>query len=475
MLNKLRNRKTAKKIWIVLAILIVPAFVFWGIGSVGSGKEKALYAGQISGRRIEFTDYNDALNAVTNLAIVQFGDSLPELKKQMNLQGQAWDRLILLAEAKKQRFSANDKEVVQAIQNYPFFQQKGQFSEKLYAELLQYVFHALPRVFEEQTRGNIILSKLYNAVTSAITVSDEEVKKEYEEANEQISLYYLAGIAADFAKEINPGEKETADYFAKNPLAFKQPLSFNMEYVTLDAQNQSEEQLQGEIKKILLRAAKNEALSDIAKDMGLAIKETGLFSETDPIPGIGWAPQVTNLLAKAKIGDFLPPLRMDKTYYVVRLKEMKAPYIPEFETIKDKVKEALIKDASRAIAKEKIETALQKLNANPQSADFDKIANELGLKSASTAPFTYGSYIEGIGASDMFWTKAKKLKEGSVSDLIETPAGFYIIKIKSKVAVDEKKFAEEKAKLTQQLLTQKKDEYFAQFIQALRAKAKMNN
>ena len=78
--------------------------------------------------------------------------------------------------------------------------------------------------------------------------------------------------------------------------------------------------------------------------------------------------------------------------------------------------------------KEKIESALQKLNANPQSADFDKIAGELGLKSALTAPFTYGSYIEGIGASDLFWDKARELSADPKIEIQIVSYGFARVK-----------------------------------------------
>ena len=40
MLRALRNKKTAKKVWIVLAVIIVPAFVLWGSGSLLRSKEE---------------------------------------------------------------------------------------------------------------------------------------------------------------------------------------------------------------------------------------------------------------------------------------------------------------------------------------------------------------------------------------------------------------------------------------------------
>ena len=67
MLKKLRNKKTAKRIWIVLAILILPAFVLWGAGSFMRNKEKgeSAYAGKVFGRTVSTLEYQDALCAST--------------------------------------------------------------------------------------------------------------------------------------------------------------------------------------------------------------------------------------------------------------------------------------------------------------------------------------------------------------------------------------------------------------------------
>jgi parvulin-like peptidyl-prolyl isomerase len=468
MLKKLRNKKTAKKVWIILAILIIPAFVLWGSGSLIRSKQEATYAGRIFGRNISFLEYRDALDAVKNTAIMQFGDNFPEIEKVLNLESQAWMRIILLSEAKKRKISASDTEVIELIETYPFFQRKGQFDNRLYSENLRYVFHTQPRVFEEQTRQNLLLSKLYKQVTNDIRLNEEEIKTEYRKANEEISLYYIASNPSDFAKDINPSHEALKDYFAKNSLQFKQPLSFNVDYIALESGNK--------VKDAIFRLNKKYDFNKVAQDMGTVVKETGLFPQIGPIPGIGWSQEIINLLSKLRIGQYTAPIHMDKYYYIFRLKEIKEANIPDFEKLKDKVREAVIKDESTKLAKDKIESCLASLNEsyllNPNSINFNKTAKECGLKFDSTDYFKYGSYIQGIGASDSFFLNASKLKEDGFSDVIDMgPSGFYIIKLKSRIPIDEKKFEREKAEFSQKLLLQKKEEHFAQFVEDLKRKA----
>jgi hypothetical protein len=440
-------------------------------------KQESGYAGRIFGRKVPFTEYKDALDASRNQMIIQYGENLSEIQKKVNLEGLAWERLMLLAEAKRKGIETTDKEVVDLIRGYPFFQRKGQFDNAIYAQMMQYVFRTQPRIFEEQTRQNLILSKLYENISSDVKLTAEEIKEAYRKNNEQISLYYIASQYLDFMKDVSPFEGEVRDYFSKNSLNFKQPLSFNLEYISLSVEGLEEKAIKEKLAALTARINKTYDLAKVAKDFSLSVKETGLFGQTDAIPGIGWSPQILALASKAKVGDTLPLIYTDKNYYVIKLKEKREPYIPDYETIKDKAKEGFVKEQAQDIAKQKIENCLKKLKEeyriHPKVMNFEKAAQSFGLKASSTDLFKYGSYIEGIGASDTFWSIAQNLNEDETSDVIYMPSGFYIIKLKSKVPIDENKFVAEKDEFSKQFLAQKKTEVFYKFIVELKKKTQL--
>ncbi|MDD5097003.1 MAG: SurA N-terminal domain-containing protein, partial [Candidatus Omnitrophica bacterium] len=68
MLRILRNKKTAKKIWIGLAIIIIPAFALWGFGSSSSNEDEKP-VGKIFGKNITALEYKKALAATKTAAI----------------------------------------------------------------------------------------------------------------------------------------------------------------------------------------------------------------------------------------------------------------------------------------------------------------------------------------------------------------------------------------------------------------------
>ncbi len=469
MVKKLQQKKIQKMIWKILAVAIITTFLLWGSGSIFRSQKESGYVGRISGRKVLKSEYDDARRAVENQLIIQFQDKLAEIEQYLDLSTLTWERLILFAEAKKRKIKITDQEVIDAIRKYPFFQDKGKFDQRIYSQLLQHVFNTKPRDFEEQVRATLMVTKLYEDVTNSLNLTDAEIREAYQKENEQMSIYYIAGLLSEFAKNITVSEEELKDYFAKNPFEFKKPLSFNIEYITLDSEEK--------IKSVLPLLKKKDSFTKLARDSNLTIKETGLFSQVESIPGIGWSIEILNLISNLKEGQISAPLRVDKNFYIIRLKERKEPYIPDFGAVKDKIKEVLVKNKSLLASKEKVQECLKKLKeqykTDPKLIDLEFAAKECRLTYQTTDLFKYGSYIEGIGSSDRFFTVAKKLKEGEFSEIVEMSTGFYIIRLKSLISIDEKKFLQERDGFAEKLLLQKKQIYFNKFLQELKQKAQI--
>ncbi|MCX5695738.1 MAG: peptidylprolyl isomerase [Candidatus Omnitrophica bacterium] len=459
MLKILRHKKTAKKVWIFLALIIIPAFALWGFGGAFRSREENMPAGKIFGRAISKLELKDSLSAATTIAILQYGDKLPEIQKYLNLEGQAWQRLILLEEAKRRAIKASDAEVIQAIEALPYFQYKGGFDNKTYQQNLQYIFRLNPRQFEEQMRQGIILSKLYKQVTDNTKIDENAIGKEYEKLNQEISIYYISSLSADFIKDIKPSAGELNDYFSKNKDMFREPASFNIEYLVINSVVQ--------VKEISELLNKKFTFAKIAQELKLQPKETGLFIQNSPAPGLEWLAENPEIISKLKTVECSPPVQVGDLYYLLKLKETKEAHTPEFKAVEQKVRLALINTGALKKAEQKINQCAKEL----KSRKFKQAAKKCGLKVKETAPFKFASNIEGIGAADIFWNTAKSLKDTENSEIIRLPSGFYIIKVKAISKIDPKKFEQEKAGFGNSLLEQKKQEKFREFLTGLNKKA----
>ena len=148
MLKVLRSKNFARWILIVLAAALI---VVWGLGSIVRRSGGPSYAGEIFGKKISFREYAASWRAVKNDAMMRYED-FHKIYKQLDLEGQAWDRLILLHEAKRQRIKVDDKEVIDTIQGFQFLIRDGQFDNELYAYVLTNKLGVSPREFEEDMR-----------------------------------------------------------------------------------------------------------------------------------------------------------------------------------------------------------------------------------------------------------------------------------------------------------------------------------
>ncbi len=336
MLKVLRNKKTARKIWIGLAVVIVPAFVLWGAGSYSSSQKNTAFAGKIFGKKVTFKEYSESLNAVKTQAIMRFGDNFSQMQQYLNLESQAWDRLLLLYEAKKRHIKASDKEVINLIQTFPFFTKNGQFDKYTYNQILQYYLHTPARVFEEQIRQSIILSKLYDSVTQAIKPpTEQEAKEEYSKFNGQMSLFYIGAIPSELAKKIVVSDDILMKYYNSKKTEFNAAAKDSKQqafpefsaikdkikdaYLTDESWNMAKEKIDS-AEKLITSSKEAADFNAIAKKFGIKSASTDLFSYNGNIPGIGQASDFWVVADKLQNGAPSQPIATNSGFYIIKVK-----------------------------------------------------------------------------------------------------------------------------------------------------------
>ena len=164
--------------------------------------------------------------------------------------------------------------------------------------------------------------------------------------------------------------------------------------------------------------------------------------------------------------------------YFARNKELFRQYIPanrdennrnlfKLDGVEQKVREAFINTEALKLAEQKINECAKEL----ETREFKQAAKKCDLKVKETAPFKFGSDVEGIGATNIFWNTAKLLNDKEHSKIIRIPSGFYIIQVKSITQIDKNKFDQDRIEFGKNLIEQKKQERFSAFLMDLNKKA----
>ena len=515
LLKFFRKRKNMKRIMWALAILIIPAFVIWGAGESGKNKgNKPDYAGKLFGKKISYENYYNMWTVSRDYAMKSFGNNVPaEFIDQM-----AWSRIIMLEEAKIEKLTVTDKEVVDKLTSFTAFHRNGSFDKALYKSMLQ----DTARSFEEKLRDDLHISKLRDKVIANINVSDEEVKDEYKKKfektkssyvlipfgdsekdvqykdsdlknsyeqnketfkkSEQVNIRYIGVPYSKFDGGINIKDEEIQRFFEKNIADFKKPGSKETPVLDDTTKNSIRERIALQIKtslaedlgyRVLDQVMQKKNLEEPAKDNSVEIKETGFFSANEEVPGIGWSYDFTKAgfeLQKNEISGTL--VKTDKGLCVIQLKEKKEAYIPDYAEIEESVRKAFIREGSIKLSQKRSEKIyLDIANSIKNNKTIESTVKKYGLQVKQTDFITRDGYIPEIGPAKEFVDIASSAKIGSILKPLKTLQGWVILEPLEFKPIDEAKFMEEKDKFKETLLTNKKEEAFNKYFQDLKIKA----
>lgn len=509
MLKILRKKGVAKKILWVIAVIIIISFGFFGTAYLLTDNTQASYAGTLFGRKIPFDEFSNAFQHVRIQALMQFGDKFKEIAQFLNLEAETWDRLILLREAQKKSIKVTDQEVVQTIEQYPFFQRDGRFDPLLYNDILRYVFRMQARDFEEGVRDNIRIIKLSNQATSGLIVSDQEIFTAYKKQNEKVQISYVLLSSDSFKNEISPNEETLQKYYDDNKIEFLIPPSINIEYISLDFPSQKDEEkgqtstenaaempvgktteesstadtskqdLKKKAEDIFQDLLANPDMQKIAEKYTLQVQTSGFFSKEQPNLSPGWSYDFLNQLFQLEQGYIHEPLETPKGILVAKIKEKRDTYVPGYKEAGEKVRESVVVKEAKSIARQKAEETLKIIQEEWERAalkEFPVIAKNLGLEIYQTPVFTRGQYLPKIGISGDFQEAAFRLtEENSISETVETANGYCILHLDTYVPSDEGSYEKEKETLRASLLKERETQAFNDFLSHLRIKAKLTS
>lgn len=526
MLKQLRQKKTMKRLLWALAILIIPPFAFWGAGSAFGPKGKGpTCAGVIFGKRISFEEYSGAWQAVRNQAMMMYGQNLNQIADQLNLEQQAWERLILLKAAQKARVRVNDSEVVESIARFPFFQSKGRFDQQAYDLVLKQVFRVDPRQFEEEIRGTLAISKLRDSIIKGISMNDDEVEREYKVENEKSLIDYLLVSFEPFKKTATADEAAIKRYYGDNAETFTVPEQVSIEYIPFEFADYQKDikvtdeevdtyykshkdefdktKTEDELKKALresmvmqkardaaleaaekidyILADKTKSFEETAKENSLPVKETGFFSAQGAIPLIGWFPELQKEAFKLKAGERSGLIKSNmsfaKGFYIIKLKEKKAAYVPTYEDMKEKIENVLKEERAKELARQEANRLYKRLKEviTANKLNFADAAISIRRTVMESEAFSRNGYIKGIGSASELGEQAFTLKPGELSPVAKTRAGFCIFTVKAVMPIDAEKFKKDKEEFAKKALEAKKLKMLQEWYYKLLESANLEN
>lgn len=483
MLKILRKKGVAKKILWFVAIIIIISFGFFGPAYMGNNRDQITYAGKIFGRKVSFQEFERSYQEAQIQALMRFGENFNKIKPYLNIDAEAWDRLILSFEAEKRNIKISDEDVIAAVQKYPFFQKNGQFDTLMYNDILKYVFNMKPRDFEEGVRDDLKVKKIYDQETAQVKLTEEFILAEYQKLHEKIKVSYIFVPVKNFESQVSVDDNQAQAYYEAHKNEFAAPASVNVEYVTLplaaDAKPEDGAKVKEQAKIIREELASNPDFGAVVKKHNLIPEESGFFSLENPNLKLGWGFEVLQKIFKMKEGELSQPVQTTNGFQILRIKKKQDAQIQTFAQAKDKVIEALKFQQAKQAAQKKAQEYLAQVKAAFEPVkmpDFVETAHTLGLDVAQTPAFARGEYLPQIGVSKEFQEAAFSLSDANrLSDIIDAGTGAAIVFLDERLPIDESQFAKDKEAFSKSLYLEKANETFSAFLTHLRLKANLQD
>jgi peptidyl-prolyl cis-trans isomerase D len=239
-------------------------------------------------------------------------------------------------------------------------------------------------------------------------------------------------------------------------------------------------QIQDQVRTEKAQAEAQKLADDIAKDIsapadldkvararGLTVGDSGLFSRDEPLAGLGFAPAVAASAFTLEQGKVSGLLRTNTGFAFIALAEIKPTYVPPLSEVKDKVREDVIRLKALDIAKAKA------ASMSKASGDFSAAAKAAGGDLKTTDFVTRDSAYPEIGVNSTVDAIAFNLKVGETSAPIPTDTAIVVVHVKEKQAIDQAKMLADRDTMRNQLLSQRRQEFFAAYMTKARQSMKV--
>ncbi len=376
MLKFLRNKKTQKKIYIGLALVIIPSFLFWGlmISKEDTQTNPNTALGRIENHSVSVQEYLKSYNAVQHQVVLVYGERAKMIARFIDLKAEAWDRLLLLTYAKKEKLKAGDSEVVDYLASQPIFINHGKFDDKFYKAYVTNYLRISVRDFEEEIRQMLTIHKIQERIGRRIQPSEQELKELYNsEIGEKDIVYGILSWESQKNKVLVSEEEISAVY----PL-----LKDKLQEAGSDAKSLSIEEAKGRLKDLMIKQKATEAAvkqldqirstlgtADFEKTLsgqGIEVKHAEKFTaESSSLPGVGPSNSFERMISGLKEGGISQAFATPTGAAIIQIVKASPADPQKFEKdkigFKEKVRDKKIVEKMDALLNE----LRQKLTLNP--------------------------------------------------------------------------------------------------------------
>ncbi|KRW73422.1 SurA N-terminal domain-containing protein [Stutzerimonas nitrititolerans] len=422
----LQNIRDNSQGWIAKTIIgiIVVLLALTGFEAIFNSSGNARNAAEVNGEEISLDELNQAVNMQRRQLMQQLGSDFDaslfddKLMRDSAL-GALIDRTLLLQGARDADFAFSQAALDQLILQTPEFAVDGVFNAARFDQVIQQMGYTRMQ-FRQLLEQEMLIGQLRAGISGSGFVTDQQIER-FAQLERQTRDFASITVAAD-SSAVQVSDEEVRQYYEANTERFRSPEQVVLEYVELnkeayfDEVDASEEELQelyrqqiGNLAEqrraahILIEvdgtsdAEAKAQLEEIAAQLAAGGDFATLAKEHSDDPGsaneggdLGYAgpgvydPAFEDALYALEEGQVSAPVRSEFGWHLIKLLGVQSPEVPSFEIMKPELEREL---KAQQVEQRFVEVTKELENLAFESADLEQPAQELGLTVKTTEPF----------------------------------------------------------------------------------------
>jgi peptidyl-prolyl cis-trans isomerase D len=217
-----------------------------------------------------------------------------------------------------------------------------------------------------------------------------------------------------------------------------------------------------------IRQSNKITLDDLAQKFHLMVSETRPVDATDALLELGNSKEVKDQIIQLRRGELSLPIRTDRGYVVVSVKEILSAHQGSLEESRERVVADLKQQKAAELAQAKAGELDKRVNAGEK---FAAVAKALGLEAKTSDAFARNGSIAGVGSGKQL-AVAFHMKVGDVAAPLNLGSNWVVYRVAEKTEANPADFEKQKKDLTDQVLQNKRSLAFEAFRTALETRLK---
>jgi peptidyl-prolyl cis-trans isomerase D len=215
-----------------------------------------------------------------------------------------------------------------------------------------------------------------------------------------------------------------------------------------------------------IRRAGRPPLEDLATRFNLTISEPPAVEAGQPVGVLGGAPEITEAVLNLRPGDVSLPMRTDRGYVVIHLREVQAAHPATLPEVRDQVLADLRRERAGELAKTRAAELARRAKGGE---DLAAAARSMGLEVRTSELVARGASVPEIGTASQL-SPAFTMSPGTTGDPVFLGSNWVVYRVTERESPNLENLPAQRQEITEQLLQGRREMAFEAFRSSLEAR-----